>query len=122
MHSNGIKGSSSLPIPGIFRYCIKTLHNHFRVFLIELSSTHHLDILLAIKRESLMKISNNLANIQIVIRNNMEKFFVSKDSPDFSEKFWIAHMSALVHPGGKNLFQNTLRMSSQLEIELGVRE
>ena len=119
MHSSGIKGSISLLILGIFRYCVKTLHDLFRAFLIELSPTHNLDILLGIKRGSLMKISNNLVNIQTMLRDSMEKFFVSfhivaKDSLDFSEKFWIARMSALVRPGGKNLFKNTLRMSSQI--------
>ena len=77
MHSSGIKGSISLLILGIFRYCIKTLHILFKAFLIKLSPTHYLDILIAIKRESLMKISNNLANILTMIRNSMEKFFVS---------------------------------------------
>ena len=77
MHSSGIKGSISLLILGIFRYCIKTLHNLFKAFLIELSPIHHLDILLVIKRESLMKISNNLANIQTMMMNIMEKFFGS---------------------------------------------
>ena len=67
MHSSGIKGSTSLPISGIFRYCVKTLHSLFRA----------LDILLAIKRESLMKISNNLVKIQTMMRDSMEKFFVS---------------------------------------------
>ena len=75
--SSGIKGSISLPIPGFFRYCVKTLNSLFKAFLTKLSPTHHLDILLAINRESLMKISNNLVNIQTMIRDNMEKFFVS---------------------------------------------
>ena len=77
MHSSGIKGSISLPILGIFYYCVKTLHNLFRAFLIELSPTHHLDTFLAIKKESFMKINNNLVNIQTMMRDSMEKFFVS---------------------------------------------
>ena len=47
---------------------------------------------------------------------------MEKDLTGFLEKFWIASMSALVSLGVKNLFKNTLRMSSQLEIELGVKE
>ena len=45
-----------------------------------------------------------------------------KGSPGFSEKFWIARMSVLVSGGGKNLFRNSFRMSSQVKIELGARE
>ena len=46
----------------------------------------------------------------------------AKGSPGFSEKFWIARMSALVRARGKNLFRNSFRMSSQVKIELGARE
>ena len=74
-----------------------------------------------------MKISNNLSNIQTMVRESVEKVLISftynsKGSPGFSKKFWIARMSALVRAGGKNLFKNSFRMSSQVEIELGASE
>ena len=74
-----------------------------------------------------MKIYNGLSNIQTMMRESMEEVLISfhtmaKGSASFSEKFWIARMSALVHPGGKNLFKNSFHMSSQVKIELGARE
>ena len=47
---------------------------------------------------------------------------IVKGSPVFLEKFWIALISALVRAGGKILFKNSFLMSSQVKIELEVRE
>ena len=46
-------------------------------FLIEFPRTHHLDVLFVIQGQSLVKISNNLFNIQTMVRESVEEVLIS---------------------------------------------
>ena len=77
MHFSSISGGISLPSSSIFCYCIKKLHSLPSAFLIEPPRTHHLDVLFVIQGKSLVKIWNNLSNIQTMMRESVEKVLIS---------------------------------------------
>ena len=77
MHLSSIYGGVSLPSSSIFCYCIKKLNRLHSTFLIDISRTHHLDILFVIQGQSLVKICNNLSNIQTMMRESVEEVLIS---------------------------------------------